>query len=1080
MTDFDLNLPGYVLTSRLGVGGMGSVWKATQTSTGRMVAVKILHPEMAQNKTYVERFFREIRTALALNHPNIVRGLEAGEHHGQYYFVMEFIEGEPLLDIIKRQGRLDEKFALRIAVQIAGAIDYAWQRGFLHRDIKPQNILVMRDGTAKLTDLGIAKYQEDAALTSTGLTIGSPHYISPERARGSTELDVRSDIYSLGATLFHMLTGRTMYQAGSNAEIMAKHVTEPPPDPCSLRRDLSPYTAQIVLRMIQKDPDRRYQRAADAVADLQAVLNHQRPPSLAPRLTETRPRRSVQRLQESQSRTGTFVAIAAAAAIAVAGALVLFLKAGTSPPSPPPKREPPRATGEPASPQEDFAGKIQRLIDTGQIDEALSALWDNKDRLAQADYDRLYDQLLRPLADRRFAELQKEISAKTDLEEAIESARAALEREKENKYLVEKLRDRIKELEDEKVRRAKGEARQATHEEQEILRSAQAKFESGNTADATLEVSRLIENNPNIAEAHLLLARCLHRHGLTERALAAVDRSLQLKPSAAAQALRGELLAASGRFEEALAPLSIAIDRQPSAALYLLRARCLQKLGRRDPALLDCESALALESSNPEPFRLRAEIFSEVGNWTRVAEELTEVLRRAPDKRGYFDRAVAFLHARLPTLAAEDLKRALQIDPNFEEARAKLAECEKMLAQAGPPEGPGAAVFPLFDGKTRTDWMPPQGLTAAVKDGNLSLRLDRATAGLIAHESELGDEYTLRATLRCTQNFKGRQATGLDEFVGLILGYRRAGAYTVVSVSGNHVGIDTFREADGGRHVETIARSDAQLDLSQWTDLSVVVSKGKVRVLAGTKDLLAETPVNGPELSGHPGIYLATNNELQIKAFDVIATRSPQTRPTVRYDRASGAWRRNGIWEGKDWPVAAPQDKDEKSASWITREAPWTTYEIECTAAVRADGAGYGLIFFSAFQRDCVFVVGRDKNGREILAVGLFGTYASRFVFVNENGHDFDKPGDLAFRNFNEYRIRVLPGSLEILVNGKQIFSQSEEAFVKIIDWVRDESRKKGVTIARHGVGFGAWDASHKDARTVRAEFRDFAIKQIK
>lgn len=1079
MTDFDLNLPGYVLISRLGVGGMGSVWKATQTATGRMVAVKILHPEMAQNKTYIERFFREIRTVMALNHPNIVRGIEAGEHKGQYYFVMEFIEGEALLDLIKRQGPLEEKFALRVAMQIAAAIDYAWQNGFLHRDIKPQNILVTRDGTAKLTDLGIAKYQEDAALTSAGLTIGSPHYISPERARGSSQLDVRSDIYSLGATLFHMLAGRTMYQAGSNAEILAKHVTDAPPDPRTVRRDLSPYAADIVLRMVQKDPARRYQRAGDIVADLQAVLNGQRPPGFAPKLTEARPRRSMKMLQESRSWTGTLAATVAAA-LAVAGALFVFTKIGTSSPRPQPKRDEPKVTVAPDPPHQDMANKIQMLINAGRIDEAVSALWDNKDKIAQADYDRLYDQTLRRLAERKLAQLQKEISAKSDLDAAIEFARAELEREQENRYFAEKIRDVIKELEDEKVRRAKGTVYQPTHEEQEILRSAQAKFDSGNAADAALEVSKLIENNPNIAEAHLLLARCFHRQGLIDKGLAAVNKSIELNATLAAQALRGELLVALGQFEEAIAPLSAAIDKQKSAALYILRARCFQKTGRRDPALLDCESALSLDGANPEPYRIRAEIFGEVGNWIRAIEELTELLRRQPDKRAYCDRGIAYLNAKMAAMAAEDFKKALQIDPNWEEAKGKLLECEKLLAQGVPPENPGGAVYPLFDGKTRLNWMPPEGLIATVKEGNLALRLDKTNSGLIAHESELGDDYTLRATLRCTQNFKGKQATGLGEFVGLILGYRKSGAYAVVSISGNHVGVDSFRDTDSGRQTEMVARGDAQLDLSRWTDISVVVSKGKVRVLARAKELLAETAVSGPELSGNPGIYLATNSELQIKAFEVIATRPPQTRPTVRYDRASGAWRRNGNWEGKDWPVAAPLDKDNKSACWITREEPWAAYDIECTAAVRADGPGYGLIFFAAFERDCAFGIGRNKNGRETFAIGVFGTYASRFVFVNDNAHTVDKPDDLTFRNFNEYRIRVLPAAIEIFVNGKKIFTQSEDAFTEKIDRVRDESRKKGVTISRHGVGFGAWDINHKDARTVRAEFKDFAIKQIK
>ena len=264
-----LNIGGFELISKVGQGGMGTVYKARQISMDRIVALKVLPRRLAGDKSYVQRFVREARAAAKLNHPNIVQGIDVGKSGGYYYFAMEYIDGETAADKVRRAGPLDEEEAIDICLQAARALAHAHSRAnIIHRDVKPQNILLNERGTAKLADLGLARHTEhdDASLTSAGTTLGTPDYISPEQIRGDADLDGRCDIYSLGATLYHLLVGRPPYPGGSSSVVMAKHLTESVPDPTAERPGLSPDTAAIVRHAMQKDRAKRYQ-TADAMAE---------------------------------------------------------------------------------------------------------------------------------------------------------------------------------------------------------------------------------------------------------------------------------------------------------------------------------------------------------------------------------------------------------------------------------------------------------------------------------------------------------------------------------------------------------------------------------------------------------------------------------------------------------------------------------------------------------------------------------------------------------------------------------------------------------------------------------------------
>ncbi len=266
-------IEGYEIIAKIGQGGMGAVYKAKQLSMDRIVAMKILLPSLARDVDFVHRFLREARAAGRLQHPNIVTGIDVGESNGYYYFAMEYVEGRTVSDLLDTSGKLDEKEAFRIASHMASALQQAHQRGLVHRDIKPENIMVTGNGTAKLMDLGLAKsVNEDVKVTAAGMAVGTPHYVSPEQARGEDDLDIRSDIYSLGATLYHMVTGSVPFDGKSGAVIMTKHLTDALEPPHHRDPDVSAGVSKVIQKMMGKEPEQRYQTPEELAEDINRVM----------------------------------------------------------------------------------------------------------------------------------------------------------------------------------------------------------------------------------------------------------------------------------------------------------------------------------------------------------------------------------------------------------------------------------------------------------------------------------------------------------------------------------------------------------------------------------------------------------------------------------------------------------------------------------------------------------------------------------------------------------------------------------------------------------------------------------------
>ncbi len=259
----------YEILEKIGTGGMSDVYKAKCHKLNRYVAIKVLKQEFSENTSFVSKFRVEAQAAASLMHPNIVNVYDVGEEAGIHYIVMELVDGITLKKYIEKKARLSVKEAVSIAIQACMGIEAAHNNHIIHRDIKPQNIIISKEGKVKVTDFGIAKAATSNTITSN--VMGSVHYTSPEQARGGYS-DEKSDIYSMGITLFEMLTGRVPFNGDTTVAIAIKHIQEPMPSPRDFVPEIPVSVEQIVLKCTQKSPDRRYQTVGALIEDLKKSL----------------------------------------------------------------------------------------------------------------------------------------------------------------------------------------------------------------------------------------------------------------------------------------------------------------------------------------------------------------------------------------------------------------------------------------------------------------------------------------------------------------------------------------------------------------------------------------------------------------------------------------------------------------------------------------------------------------------------------------------------------------------------------------------------------------------------------------
>jgi len=272
-------IPGYKIIGKLGKGAMAIVYEAKQLSLNRTVAIKVLPKRFSENPEYVERFYKEGQAAGKLNHNNIVQAFDVGEAGGYHYFVMEYVKGKTLYDDLSEGKVFSEEEALNIIIQVARALVHAHSCGLIHRDVKPKNIMINSEGVVKLADMGLARETTDieAAQTEAGKAYGTPYYIAPEQIRGEIDIDGRADIYGLGATFYHLVTGRVPFMADDPSEVMRRHLKDQLIPPDHINTSLSAGVSEVIEVMMAKRKEDRYGNAEELLADLEAVRNGQPP-----------------------------------------------------------------------------------------------------------------------------------------------------------------------------------------------------------------------------------------------------------------------------------------------------------------------------------------------------------------------------------------------------------------------------------------------------------------------------------------------------------------------------------------------------------------------------------------------------------------------------------------------------------------------------------------------------------------------------------------------------------------------------------------------------------------------------------
>jgi len=266
-------IPGYRIVRKLGAGAMATVYLARQLSLDRPVAIKVLPKKFSNDPKFIERFYKEGRAAARLNDQHIVQAYDVAQAGENHFFVMEYVDGETLHDRLVRQKRVPESEAIGIVRQVALALKHAHSQGFIHRDIKPKNIMISKAGVVKLADLGLARAVSDkeAAEAEAGKAYGTPYYISPEQVRGAVDIGPPADIYGLGATFYHMVTGRLPFEGKSPSEVMHKHLKAALVPPDHVNPQISGGVAQVIEMMLAKSARERHHSAAELLEDLDAV-----------------------------------------------------------------------------------------------------------------------------------------------------------------------------------------------------------------------------------------------------------------------------------------------------------------------------------------------------------------------------------------------------------------------------------------------------------------------------------------------------------------------------------------------------------------------------------------------------------------------------------------------------------------------------------------------------------------------------------------------------------------------------------------------------------------------------------------
>ncbi|MBI4232745.1 tetratricopeptide repeat protein, partial [Candidatus Peregrinibacteria bacterium] len=632
-------IPGYVLEVKLGEGGMGAVYKARQLSLNREVAIKILSPKLTKDPKYVARFEREAKIAGTLNHKNITSVLETGVAKGYHYYVMEYVEGISLHKVLAERKALPEQEALAIIEEVSEALEHAEKHKIIHRDIKPDNIMMTKDGHAKLCDLGIAKQMEGElakTLTVTGETFFTPHYVSPEQLEGG-ELDIRTDIYSLGVTLYEIVTGRLPFTGETSQEVASKRLTKSPIPPKKLNPKISQNLNNLILRMMARRPEHRYPNPTQLIKSIQHF-------------------RKGGHISAPPKPYTKWVALAAVVLIAII-AITIFLSSGG-------------ASEKELKLYNDTIANAQKLLDEGKYSDAIKIAksfpaTDEELKVKVKDFVNKIHATARQDADALVA-YSNSLFTKCDFDNAVGvfgNAKSLYEATDSNEKITTAITEMNKKVEERKA------------EAKKFYDWGFVKISNGNSEGALSDFDKAISINPNYAEAHLYRGAVRDRLGDNKGAIEDYDKAIEINPNDAnAYFSRGVAKSDLGDYKGQLEDCNKAIELNPNHAMaYHNRGLAKGRSGDYEGAIEDYNKAIELKPNDVDMYLERGKARTKLKKNNEAITDFDKVLELNPNNiDAYLNRA----ELKAPADAIKDYNEIIRLEPNNIEALYKRADCK--------------------------------------------------------------------------------------------------------------------------------------------------------------------------------------------------------------------------------------------------------------------------------------------------------------------------------------------------------------------------------------------------------------------
>jgi len=1036
---------------------MGAVFKARQISMDRLVALKILPPKLAKDKTFAQRFIREARSAAKLNHPNIVQGIDVGRAGGYYYFAMELVDGITVRNLIEQEGRIEERRALDIVSAVARALEHAHAHGIIHRDIKPDNIMISRDGVVKLADLGLARSTDTPdTLTTDATVLGTPHYMSPEQARGETDIDTRADIYALGASLYHMVTGEVPFRGPTSGSIMAQHITQPVPPPREKNPALSRSVCELIERMMAKDPADRPQTPAELLAGVRDALEGKvrlRPSPTAP--TRTLPgarRRPVRVRRQPTARPSAAPWIAAGCGALALLAIVIFLasRGGQKDPRPAARGTAgtrnetpiPRPTAQERAREElrkemaRLRASLAALLGKGQFAEARRAL-----KAFAAKH---------PAAKGEIADLEAELTAKVQeryaaVLKAVEAAIKAKDFDKARKALepvgawgieplAERARKKLTEI-DSREKSAELWARWDDLKARAVKLAQEGKFDDALKLLATARTIALDNIADLIAERTQAIEQA--RGKATDAAIAAYTKDsdrvwgfFKERKYAEADKLLAKL---KDKPERRLAAEHVRADLEAAKLLGELWAAVQGGLAARKGKSIAIAGAIGtlvdVKDGQVTIQAGRAEVRRHIHQLTAA-----QALAYADLKGGPRSRLVEALFRLAEQENLDAAAKALDAAPGAPFVAIYRARLDRAIGERLAEQAKAQGWVRLFNGETLRGWrVAKQGGFArhgrvGVGRGCILLDTGNPATGIVCSRDVPTDNYELR--------LEAMRVGGTEDLCGILFPIGASHCYLGVggwAWAGGKIALD---QVDGRTGNDNITTRPFPVQQNRWYQVRLRVTPAAVTVwVDGLRQI--ELPRQGHKFSAAPGLLAP------LKPLGIFTWRTRVACRNVLLRRVSpeadaraaplGRWQK--LFDRKslgDWEVAAGSQgrvRVEKGCLVLHRarrrttqviwtgEFPKMDYEVAIEAARGGGNNDICRMTFPMGDRHSIL-------GVHVRAVALLNV-AGRHVYENPTRRPMNFPVARWFR----LRLRVTQAGVKAWIEGREVISQPSAGY---------------------------------------------------